>query len=119
MRYRLRIYKLFLELLQRIVQSSPMDSPSQATQFAVGNRAQSVPRRQSALSQLTELQRLLMDDARKPDTTPMARAAVARVIKEIEQQKRDMRMIPKVKAVEATKVPGNRRPPPTEIESSN
>jgi hypothetical protein len=50
-----------------------------------------------------------MNDARDPATKPLARASCARVIKEIEAQKRAMRMIPTPKPADTVALEEQRR----------
>ena len=76
--------------------------PSPATQFANGHEPKNGKAAQSAYSQLVECQRLLMDEMRSSAGKPVARAVVARAIKELEAQKREMRMLPKPKPVDVS-----------------
>ena len=59
-------------------------------------------RKQSPLRMMSELQHLLMQDARREDTKPVARSMVARAIKELEALKREIRMKPKPRPVDVS-----------------
>jgi hypothetical protein len=58
------------------------------------------PGHQPPISQLVEIQRLLMEEMREAKGKPMARAVVARAWKELETLKREMRMQPKPRPVD-------------------
>lgn len=57
-----------------------------------------------------------MQDARDKDTTPSARAQLARAWQVLEEQKRDMRKIPKVKPVDAVARKSPKPIPPPTLE---
>src|ERR1039458_1557370 len=81
-------------------------NPSPATRFSAAQQPKNGQHEKSPISQLVECQRLLMDEMRTSKGKPMARAVVARTIKEIEQLKREMRMLPRSKPVDVGPPPG-------------
>ena len=68
--------------------------------------------------QAVELQHLILNDARKEDLKPVARATIARAFCELEETKRKLKMRPLPKPVDATnyrKSRGRNTPPPAFI----
>ncbi len=77
------------------------------------------PPYQTPLQEARELQRLLMKDARSPETGPMSRAQIARAWAELEERKRILRMKPKPKDVAVELVTKKRKPPPRLVEPND
>lgn len=74
------------------------------------------PGRRGALSQIIEMQGVLAKDALDPDTTPSARAQVARAWEVLEERKRILRMKPKPKDVDVKDLQKPKPRPTTFIE---
>ena len=60
------------------------------------------PGRRGAVSQILKMQDVLAKDALDPETTPSARAQVARAWEVLEERKRILRMKPKPKDIDVT-----------------
>ena len=65
--------------------------PSNGNVFAVGNQPKSKYRKLSKLQQLTEIQRLLLQDIQNKDTKPSDRSSCARAFEVIEERLRIVR----------------------------
>jgi len=63
------------------------------------------PGRRGAVSQILKMQDVLAKDALDPETTPSARAQVARAWEVLEERKRILRMKPKPKDIDVTPKP--------------
>jgi hypothetical protein len=84
-------------------------SPSEATQFTVNHQPPITIRRKSPYSQALAWQDFLNKLRDTPNLKPVAASALARVWKEIEYLKRDIKMQPKPRPIDVTGMKGGKK----------
>lgn len=94
------LQRMTLEYIFHPAMAMPRTAPQIATQFSKTNPPAKPDGWMAPYRMFCELQRLMMADARKKSTQPVARSMVARAIKELEAMKREIKMLPKPRPID-------------------